>query len=128
MIRISRERQTFRFRQVRTDASPTSSVAIISSASASCGVVTATRIAQTAAMRKTARRLPRDPHAVTTSFPAIATNSVSRRAITATWSATAWTAATKLDAVSIDEYFVGHKASVFHQRTLYQINLTINSS
>jgi len=91
---------------------PTSSVAIISSASASCGVVTATRIAQTAAMRKTARRLPRDLHAVTTSFLATATNSVSRRAITATWSATAWTAATKLDAVSIDEYFTSRPQDI----------------
>lgn len=115
-----------RFRQVRTDASRTSSVAIISSASASCGVVTATRIAPMAATRKTARRLPRDLHAVTTSFLAAATNSVSRRAITATWSETVWTAATKLDAVSIDEYFVERKASLFHHRTLYEINLTLN--
>lgn len=54
------------------------------------------------------RLLPRDLPAVTTSSPAPATSSASRRAITATWSAIAWTAATKSDVVSNDENFSWH--------------------
>lgn len=114
-----------RLRQVRTDASPTSSVAIISSASASCGVATATRIARTTATKRTARRLPWDPPAVTTSSPAAAINSVSRRATTATWSATAWTAATKLAAVSIRWEFHERAASIFYCRSSGDLRFAI---
>lgn len=113
MMKISRKRFVCPFRQVRTDVSPTSFAAIISSASASCGVATATRTARTTATRRTARRLPRDLRAVTTSSPAAAINSASRKATTATWSATAWTAATKLDAVSNDENFMSAKHQYF---------------
>jgi len=97
------------------------SVAIISSASASCGTVMATRTAPMAAMKKAVRPLPRDPPAVTTSSPAGATSSAFPRAITATWSATVWMAAMSSDAVSINENFI---ASLFYRWS--QINLTIN--
>lgn len=115
-VRVSHKRhdRPVTFQQVRTDASRMSSVAIISSASASCGVATATRTVPTAATKKTADRLPRDHLAVTASTPAAATNNVSRRVITATWSATAWTAVTKSDAVSINERFI---ASLFYRRS-----------
>jgi hypothetical protein len=90
-----------------------SSVAIISSVSASCGVATATRTAPTAATKRIADRLLRDRLAVTTNMPAAATSNVSRRVITATWNVTVWTAAMKSDAVSINECFM---ASLFYRR------------
>jgi len=82
------------------------SVAIINNASASCGIATATRTALMVATKKAVRLLPRDPPAVTTSSPAGATNSASRRATTATWNATVWMAAMSSDAVSINKNFI----------------------
>lgn len=107
------------------DASRMSSVAVISNASVSCGVVTATRTASTVAMKKTVQYLPRDPSVVTASSPVAPTNNVSRRAITVTWNGTVWTAATNLDAVSVNEYLIVRDNRYFMSSYRYRIKLSI---